>query len=126
MGNLQSITSLRPRLFVAPIQQQPMASSAYIPSSMIWGNDTQRRLLQLTTKDLQDGLQNGSWTSEDLINVSLKQIEVFDHQGPHINAMISMTSRVKLLAQARSLDLERQEGKLRGPMHGIPIVLKVI
>ncbi|KAI0472353.1 amidase signature domain-containing protein [Xylaria cf. heliscus] len=126
MGNFQSISSLHPRPFTVPVQQQPMAESTDHPFPMIWGNDTQRRLLQLTSKDLQDGLQNGSWTSEDLIRVSLKQIEAFDRQGPCINAMINVAPQMKLLAQARSLDLERQVGNLRGPMHGIPIVLKDI
>ncbi|KAI0096016.1 amidase signature domain-containing protein [Nemania sp. FL0031] len=90
------------------------------------GRNTQLRLLQLTATDLQDGLRTGSWTSEDLVNASLDQIELFDRHGPCIHAMLNIALHEKLLSQARALDLERQQSKLRGPLHGIPIVLKDI
>ncbi|KAI1121419.1 amidase signature domain-containing protein [Nemania abortiva] len=126
MRSLQSSMYSRPHLIGATFQQRPITNRSDLPSSATSIGDTQLRLLQLTAKDLQDGLQNGSWTSEELVNVSLSQIESFDRQGPCIHAMINVAPRAKLLAQTRVLDLERREGKLRGPLHGIPIVLKDI
>lgn len=85
----------------------------------------QKSMLNVTARDLQQLLGNGSLTSEMLLNLCLHQIESFDQKGPHLRAMINVAPREKLLAQARLLDSERQAGKIRGPLHGIPIVLKV-
>jgi amidase len=52
----------------------------------------------------------------------LARIAAYDKQGPAINAVISLNS--KALEQARALDAERKAGKIRGPLHGIPMVLK--
>lgn len=83
-------------------------------------------MLGVTAEDLQGFLGNGSLTSEELINISLHQIEHFDQRGPCLRAMINVVPREKLLTQARTLDDERRQGKLRGPLHGIPVILKVL
>lgn len=82
-------------------------------------------MLELTAEDLQHLLRSGSLNSEKLVDISLQQIESFDQNGPQLHAMKNVAPREKLLAQARQLDKERQEGQVRGPLHGIPIIVKV-
>jgi amidase len=61
-------------------------------------------------------------TSEQLVAAYLKRIEAYDKQGPTINTVITLNP--KALDSAKALDAERKSGKVRGPLHGIPIVLK--
>jgi amidase len=71
--------------------------------------------------DLQKAFANGL-TSEQLVSAYLKRIAVYDKQGPTLNTVITLNP--KALAAAKALDAERKSGKVRGPLHGIPIVLK--
>lgn len=61
-------------------------------------------------------------TSEQLTTAYLKRVAAYDKQGPSINAVITLNP--KAIDDARRLDAERKAGKLRGPLHGVPIVLK--
>jgi amidase len=74
---------------------------------------------------LQERLSNGEITSVQLIDLFLAQIHRHNRTGKTVNAVITTAPRDHLLAQARALDAERREGKLRGPLHGIPILVKV-
>ncbi|PTY07880.1 glutamyl-tRNA amidotransferase [Opitutaceae bacterium EW11] len=75
-----------------------------------------------TVADLNAAFRSGSLTSEKLVQLYLARIRAYDKQGPAINAVITLNE--KALEQARALDGERFAGKVRGPLHGIPIVLK--
>lgn len=68
------------------------------------------------------GLSNGDFSAVDLVRVYLVRIEEVKVKGPGLRAIIE-TSPVAL-EQARKLDAERSQGKIRGPLHGIPIVVK--
>ena len=81
-------------------------------------------VLTATASQLQDGLRKGSLTSVMIVQSYLAQIRRHNHAGAHLNAMLSMPSEDKLLSVARSLDVERSAGRVRGPLHGIPIILK--
>lgn len=59
---------------------------------------------------------------EAVTEAYLARIAAYDKQGPSINAVITLNPDV--LSEARALDAERERGELRGPLHGIPIVLK--
>lgn len=72
--------------------------------------------------DLDKAFASGKLTSEKLVQVYLKRIEAYDKKGPTINAVITLNP--KALAEAKALDAERKAGKIRSPLHGIPIVLK--
>jgi amidase len=61
-------------------------------------------------------------TSEQLVSAYLKRIEAYDKQGPKINSIIYLNP--KALETAKALDNERKTKGARGPLHGIPIVLK--
>jgi amidase len=79
-------------------------------------------LTTATIAELNAAFAKGTLTSEKLTEFYLARIAAYDKQGPVINAVITLNA--KALAQAKALDAERKAGKVRGPLHGIPIVLK--
>lgn len=79
-------------------------------------------LASATIADLNVAFRRGTLTAETLTEMYLARIAAYDKQGPTINAVISLNP--KALSEARALDAERTAGKLRGPLHGIPIILK--
>lgn len=82
-------------------------------------------VLTATATDLQKLLTAGTLRSLDLVDIYLDQIQRHNHQGLQLNAMISVAPREDLLRRAAELDIERQNGSLRGPLHGIPVTVKV-
>jgi Asp-tRNA(Asn)/Glu-tRNA(Gln) amidotransferase A subunit family amidase len=64
----------------------------------------------------------GTVTSHDLVEKYLARIKAYDQEGPRLNAMIALNP--KALQEADALDAERRAGRVRGPLHGIPIVIK--
>jgi amidase len=79
-------------------------------------------LEEITVRQLQEGFQKGSFTSEQVVRDYLARIEAIDNQGPAINSIIFVNP--KAIDLAKELDAERKNGKVRGPLHGIPIILK--
>ena len=75
-----------------------------------------------TIEELQAALTSGAVTSRALVLAYLARIRAYDLQGPRLNAMISMAPRI--LETADALDRERAQRGPRGPLHGIPIVVK--
>ncbi|CAH0027362.1 unnamed protein product [Clonostachys rhizophaga] len=73
-------------------------------------------------KSLLRLLESGSLKSVDIVNQCLDQIE--EHHG-YLHTMLSMPPRQVLRAVASSLDDERAAERLRGPLHGIPAIIKV-
>ena len=88
--------------------------------SPAWAGDL--NLETATTADLNAAFASGTLTSEQLVEAYLKRIEAYDKQGPAINAVLTLNPRA--LSEARALDAERKAGHVRGPLHGVPIVLK--
>jgi amidase len=77
---------------------------------------------ELPLSELAAGLAQGRWTSERLTELYLARIEAIDRAGPKLNAIIEL--QPKALEFARALDEERRAGRLRGALHGIPILVK--
>ena len=67
-------------------------------------------------------MQAGSLTSQALVKGYLARIAMLDKSGPHINAIIELNPDA--VSIAAGLDRERKAGKVRGPLHGIPVLLK--
>ena len=67
-------------------------------------------------------MRAGTLTSEALTRAYLQRIEAYDKAGPKINAIITLNPHA--LEAARALDAERKAGKVRGPLHGIPVLVK--
>ncbi|MGE3477505.1 MAG: amidase family protein [Rhodospirillaceae bacterium] len=80
------------------------------------------QLDQAGIADLTAAMAAGTLTAEKLVQLSIARIEAFDRQGPKIRAVITLNP--KALETARQLDAERKAGKVRGVLHGIPVVLK--
>jgi amidase len=75
-----------------------------------------------TITDLQHAMASGRFTSVDLVRAHRARIAAYDQQGPALNAMIRLNPNAE--RDAATLDRERRAGRVRGPLHGIPIVLK--
>ncbi len=78
-------------------------------------------LSERTIEELRKILQDG-YTSRRLCQDYLTRIAQLDQQGPKLNAVIELNPDA--LSIADTLDKERKAGKLRGPLHGIPILIK--
>lgn len=72
--------------------------------------------------EVQAAFATGKLTSEKLTNAYLERIKAFDDQGPSINSVIMVNPNA--VREARALDRERRAGKVRGPLHGVPILVK--
>ena len=79
-------------------------------------------LNELTVGELQETMKSGKYSSADLTKLYLDRIKAIDKDGPELNSVIELNPDA--LAIAGALDKERQAGKLRGPLHGIPILIK--
>jgi amidase len=79
-------------------------------------------LEEMTIAGLQAGMKSGKWTAHSLTEMYLARIEAIDKSGPAINAVIEMNPDA--LKIARALDQERKAKGLRGPLHGIPVLIK--
>jgi amidase len=77
---------------------------------------------EATIADLQDQMHRGELSSEQLVSWYLDQIETIDRNGARLNAILE--TNPDALQTARALDEERQRTGPRGPLHGIPVVLK--
>jgi amidase len=79
-------------------------------------------LTTATIADVQAAMAKGTLTSEQLTTAYLARIAAYDKQGPTLNTVI--VANAKALETAKALDAERKAGKVRGPLHGIPVVVK--
>lgn len=70
----------------------------------------------------QAAMTDGQVSAEQLAQAYLERIERIDQAGPKLNSVLALNPRA--LADARRLDAERRSGKVRGPLHGITILVK--
>lgn len=79
-------------------------------------------LNELSISDLLKGMEAGKYTSRGLVEKYLARIDAIDRKGPTLRSVIE--ANPDALALADELDRERKQKKLRGPLHGIPILIK--
>ena len=72
--------------------------------------------------DLQEAMADGRVTAVQLVDAYLARISAYDQEGPALNSMVYLNPNAR--AQAAALDQERALRGARGPLHGIPIILK--
>src|SRR6186713_704076 len=79
-------------------------------------------VVEATITDLQRGMSDGRFTSLDLTRAYLARIAAYDQKGPALNTMVRVNPAAE--REAAAMDAERKAGKVRGVLHGIPIILK--
>lgn len=79
-------------------------------------------LNEVTISELQEKMVAGQYSSEQITSMFLQRIEDIDKKGPKLNAVIEVNPDA--LAIAKAMDAERKSGKVRGVLHGIPILIK--
>jgi amidase len=84
--------------------------------------DSDFPLLEATIDQLQAGMASGEYSSLSITRLYLKRIDAIDLKGPALNAVIEINPDALTIAAA--MDSERKAGKVRGPLHGIPVLIK--
>jgi amidase len=80
------------------------------------------QFMEADIAQIQQGYRNKSFTIKALVQAYLDRIDAIDKHGPGLHAVIQVNPDVIKIAE--QLDVEMKEGKLRGPLHGIPVLLK--
>jgi amidase len=80
------------------------------------------QLNELSIEALQSQMQDGKYTSRDLVQMYLERIEAIDRGGIKINSIIEINPDALSIADER--DRERKNDQVRGPLHGIPFLIK--
>jgi amidase len=97
----------------APPSESPRASG---PSP------TEFELNEMSVAQLQEGMASGRYTSRRLVELYLQRISLVDAAGPRLRAVIE--TNPDALAIADALDAERKAKGPRGPLHGVPVLIK--
>lgn len=77
---------------------------------------------EMSIQELQTKMSSGLYSARTLTQMYLARIAALDKQGPTVNAVIELNPDALSIAEA--LDTERREKGARGPLHGIPLLLK--
>ncbi|MDI1477268.1 amidase [Polyangium sp. y55x31] len=79
-------------------------------------------VVELSAADARERMAKGTLTARELTQAYLDRIAQIDDAGPRLDAVIELSPRA--LSDAEALDAERRAGKVRGPLHGIPVLIK--
>lgn len=80
------------------------------------------KFLEMDIAQIQQGYKDGSITVKELVQAYINRIEAVDKNGQELHSVIMVNPDALQIAE--ELDKEMKEGKIRGPMHGIPVLLK--
>src|SRR5881409_1623220 len=111
-----------------PLSRREFAelASLAVAGAMLPGLPSRRQqaftLEETTIAQLQDGMKAGRLTARGVAQAYLDRIAALDRQGPTLRAVLE--TNPDALATADALDAERRRGKVRGPLHGIPVIIK--
>jgi amidase len=87
-----------------------------------WWLEEAFELEEATIAELAEQMASGARSSEEITRLYLDRIAALDRDGPRLRSIIE--TNPEALEIARALDAERAAGSVRGPLHGVPIVLK--
>jgi len=79
-------------------------------------------LEEATIAELQAMMSSGELSAVDLVDMYLARIDAIDRDGPGLNSVIRTNPSARRIA--RQLDEQRADGQVRGPLHGIPLIIK--
>jgi amidase len=77
---------------------------------------------EATIDSLQKKMESGELTAREIAELYIERIKEIDQAGPKLNSVIELNPDALSIADA--LDQERKENKIRGPLHGIPVLIK--
>ncbi|TBL75407.1 amidase [Paenibacillus thalictri] len=107
---------------VPPCSNDPVTVEEAAAAALRVYNQLPFVLVESTIPALQAAMTTGKITSRQLVQMYLDRIEAYDRQGPKLNSLLAVSPTA--LEEAARLDEERVRQGPRGPLHGIPIVLK--
>jgi amidase len=79
-------------------------------------------LNEISIAQLQEKYAAGVYSAEQVTNLYLKRIDALDKNGPKLQSVIEINPDAVAIAQ--QMDAERKAGKTRGPLHGVPVLIK--
>ena len=79
-------------------------------------------LNELSISQLQEKYTAGTYNAEAVTNLYLKRIDALDKNGPKLQSVIEINPDA--ISIAKAMDAERKAGKIRGPLHGVPVLIK--
>ncbi|PYX31999.1 MAG: amidase [Acidobacteria bacterium] len=115
-GVAATLAPLYPALGAARDLSSTTSSASPVPEVKAFELD------EITISELQDGMNSGKFTARSLVEKYKTRIDEIDKHGPAINSVIELNPDA--LAIAEELDRERKAKGKRGPLHGIPIMIK--
>lgn len=77
---------------------------------------------EITIGDLQEGFRSGRHTARSVTELYLRRIDAIDRAGPVLRSIIEVNPDAMRIADA--MDAERKAGRVRGPLHGVPVLVK--
>jgi amidase len=107
---------------VAAADVSAPAAAASLRSAPARRQEPAFELEELTVAQLQEGMASGRWTARSLAEQYLGRMRAMDHQGPSLHVLIE--ENPDALTAADQLDQERHSRGARGPLHGIPVLIK--
>ena len=117
--------SISRRVRSGPVLAGALLLGAAVATTLIQGQPAtpaRGELDELSVSELQGRMTRGQATARTLTEAYLKRIDEIDGRGPSLRSIIERNPDA--LAIADQLDAERRAGRVRGPLHGIPIVIK--
>jgi amidase len=120
LDRISGMTSIDRRTFLS------LAGAATAAAAVIGNLEAQEsfELEELTIAQMQEGMRSGRWTSRRLVELYLQRIDAIDAAGTAIALRSVLERNPEALAIADQMDAERKRGRVRGPLHGIPMVVK--
>lgn len=116
----------RTSLAAIALSARPAAASAHpLPDATVRPSDPVSRVSELdevSLSELAEGMANGRWTSRSVVATYLDAIERIDRRGPTLRSVLEVNPDA--LDIAASLDEERRRRGPRGPLHGVPVLVK--
>jgi amidase len=114
-------TSLTGGILAAALPGLTAADEA-LAAPASWADLPSFELDELTITDLQEGMKKGRFTARWLVEKYIDRIMTIDRKGPELRSVIEVNPDAVTIAEA--LDRERDEKGIRGPLHGIPVLIK--
>lgn len=107
-------------LLFKPLRLPTTSHSLSLPTSHFLSMDM--NILTATVTDVARALERGSWTSKA---IAIKYLDQIAMHNDWLHAVLQVGERDAILRQAEAFDEKRKRGELLGPLHGVPLLIKV-